>query len=104
MTFPSHVSTAPLRINAPLFWWTLVIPLAIIAIGLNFVFNPVGASAGYGVAIQDPSAFPYMWIKGIRDIFFGPVVLAFLLRGDRRTTAIRLRAGDLHPFCDGWSS
>ena len=31
--------------------------------------------------------FPYMSVKGIRDIFAGLVVLSFLLKGDRRTTA-----------------
>ena len=29
-----------------------------------------------------------MWIKGIRDIFAGVVVLVLLIRGDRRTIAI----------------
>lgn len=101
MTIPNQVHSAPLKINTPLFWWTLLIPLAIIGIGLNFVFNPVGASAGYGVAIHDPSAFPFMWIKGIRDIFSGLVVLAFLLRGDRRTTAIVFALAIFIPFCDG---
>jgi len=36
---------------------------------------------------HDPAAFPFMWTKGIRDIFSGLVILPFLLRGDRRTTA-----------------
>jgi hypothetical protein len=73
--------------NSPLFWFTLLVPLAIVGLGLNFILNPVGASAGYGIAITDPSAFPFMWIKGIRDIFAGVVVLTFLIRGDLRTTA-----------------
>jgi hypothetical protein len=77
-----------LRINSPLFWFTLLVPLAIVGLGLNFILNPVGASGGFGIPITDPSAFPFMWIKGIRDIFAGVVVLTFLLRGDLRTTAI----------------
>ena len=74
--------------NSPLFWCTLVIPVAIIGIGINFILNPVGASTAFGIPIHDPAAFPFMWIKGIRDIFAGVVVLTFLLRGDQRTTAI----------------
>src|SRR5262245_33669644 len=70
-----------------LFWCTLLVPSAIIAIGINFILNPVGASTAFGIPIHDPTAFPFMWIKGIRDIFSGLVILAFLLRGDRRTTA-----------------
>lgn len=77
-----------LKWNTPLFWLTFLIPAAIIGLGINFLFNPVGASAGFGIPITDPSAFPFMWIKGIRDIFAGLVVLVLLFRGDRRTIAI----------------
>jgi len=58
-----------LRKNTALFWFTLAIPIGIIGIGINFIFNPVGASTGYGIPIHDPNSFPFMWIKGIRDIF-----------------------------------
>lgn len=87
--------------NSRLFWFTLVVPVAIIGLGINFIFNPVGASTGYGIPIHDPAAFPFMWIKGIRDIFSGLVILAFLLRGDRRTTAILFAIAIFIPFCDG---
>ena len=43
----------------------------------------------------------FMWIKGIRDIFSGLVILAFLLRGDRRTTATLFAIAIFIPFCDG---
>ncbi len=77
-----------LRMKSPLFWFTFLIPAAIIMLGINFLLNPVGASAGYGIPITDPSAFPFMWVKGIRDIFAGVAVLTLLFRGDRRTTGI----------------
>jgi len=77
-----------LRMNSPLFWLTFLVPAAIIALGINFLLNPVGASAGYGIPITDPSAFPFLWVKGIRDIFAGVAVLTLLFRGDRRTTGI----------------
>jgi uncharacterized protein DUF4267 len=90
-----------LRRYSPLFWFTLVIPVGIIGIGINFILNPVGASTGYGIPIHDPAAFPFMWIKGIRDIFAGLVVLPFLWRGDRRTTAILFALSIFVPFGDG---
>jgi hypothetical protein len=92
---------ATLKKNSPLFWFTLVIPAGIIAIGIEFILNPMGASAGYGIPIHDPAAFPFMWIKGIRDIFSGLVVLPFLWRGDRRTTAILFALSTFVPFGDG---
>jgi hypothetical protein len=91
-----------LKHKSPLFWFTLLIPLAIIAIGINFILNPVGASTAYGIPIHDPAAFPFMWVKGIRDIFSGLVVLTFLLRGDRRTTAILFALAIFIPVGDGF--
>ena len=90
-----------LRKNSALFWVTLVPVVGIIGIGVNFILNPVGASAAYGIAIHDPNSFPFMWIKGIRDIFSGLVLLPFLLSGNRRVTAILFAIAIFVPFCDG---
>src|SRR5471030_261334 len=101
MNMKTDLDSSILRMNSPLFWFTLVIPVAIIGLGINFILNPVGASAGYGIPIHDPAAFPFMWVKGIRDIFSGLVVLLFLWRGDRRTTAILFAIATFIPFGDG---
>lgn len=90
-----------LRKYSALFWFTLVIPIGIIGVGINFILNPVGASAAYGVPIHDPAAFPFMWIKGIRDICSGLVILPFLFSGNRRVTAILFAISIFIPFCDG---
>jgi Domain of unknown function (DUF4267) len=90
-----------LRRNSLLFWCTFVVPAAIIALGINFILNPIGASAAYGIPIHDPAAFPFMWIKGIRDIFSGLAILLFLLRGDRRTVAIFFTLAIIIPIGDG---
>ncbi|HET9710275.1 MAG TPA: DUF4267 domain-containing protein [Pyrinomonadaceae bacterium] len=95
------LDTYELRRSSALFWFTLVIPIGIIAVGINFILNPVGASAAYGVAINDPNSFPFMWIKGIRDIFSGLVILPFLLNGNRKVTAILFAISIFVPFCDG---
>src|SRR5262245_37667610 len=90
-----------LRRNSALFWFTLAIPIGIIGIGLNFIFNPVGASSGYGIPIHDPNSFPFMWVKGIRDIFSGLVILPFLFGGNRKVAAILFATAIFIPFCDG---
>lgn len=101
MNMKTDLDSLILRKNSPLFCFTLVIPAAIIAVGVNFILNPVGASTGYGIPIDDPAAFPFMWVKGIRDIFSGLVILPFLWRGDRRTTATFFAIAIFIPFCDG---
>lgn len=94
-------NTYELGKNSALFWFTLVIPIGIIGLGINFILNPVGASAAYGVPINDPSAFPFMWIKGVRDIFSGLVILPFLWKGNRNVTAIIFAISIFIPFGDG---
>ena len=93
--------SATFKRNSLLFWCTLLVPVAIIGIGINFILNPVGASTGFGIPMHDPAAFPFMWIKGIRDIFSGLVVLTFLFRGDRRTTGILYALAVFIPVGDG---
>lgn len=88
MNTKAGLESSKLKINSPLFWFTFLVPAAIIGLGIDFILNPVGASAGYGIPITDPSAFPYLWVKGIRDIFSGVAVLALLFGADRRTTGI----------------
>jgi hypothetical protein len=100
-TFVSSTDGSTLKRSSPLFWFTLLIPVAIIGIGINFILNPVGASTAYGIPIHDPAAFPFLWVKGIRDIFSGLVVLTFLFRGDRRTTAILFALAIFIPVGDG---
>ena len=97
----TDLDSSILRMNSPLFWFTLVIPVAIIGLGINFILDPVGASTRFGIPIHDRAAFPFMWTKGIRDIFSGAVVLTFLLRGDRRTTATLFAISIFVPVCDG---
>jgi Domain of unknown function (DUF4267) len=105
----SHVPGSMLRRGSLLFWCTLVVPVAIIAIGINFILNPAGASAGFGIPIHDPTVFPFMWTKGIRDIFSGLVVLPFLLKADRPATAtlfaisIVARSAMGSSSCDIWA-
>ena len=101
MNMKADRGSSMLRKNSLLFWCTLVVPAAIIAIGINFILNPVGASAGFGIPNHDPAAFPFMWIKGIRDIFAGLAVLPFLWKGDRRTTATLFAISIFVPFGDG---
>ncbi len=101
MNAATSPGSSALRRNSALFWCTVAIPAAIIAVGINFILNPVGASAAFGIPIHDPAAFPFMWVKGIRDIFSGLVVLTFLWKGDRRTTAILFAIAIFIPVCDG---
>jgi hypothetical protein len=71
MNMKTDLDGSVLQKNSLLFWCTLAIPVGIVGLGINFILNPVGASTGYGIPVHDPAVFPFMWIKGIRDIFSG---------------------------------
>ena len=101
MNMKTNLDDSILRKDSVLFWCTLVIPVAIIPLGINFLLNPVGASTAFGIPIHDPAAFPCMWTKGIRDIFSGVVMLPFLFRGDRRSIATIFAISIIVPFGDG---
>lgn len=102
MNSSTSFDRSTLKTNSLLFWCTLLIPVGIIVLGINFILNPVGASTGFGIPIHDPAAFPFMWVKGIRDIFSGLVVLTFLFRGDRRITGILYAIAVFIPVGDGF--
>jgi Domain of unknown function (DUF4267) len=97
----SNLPAWKFEVNSPLFYGTLLVPIAIVAIGINFVVNPAGASIGFGIPIYDPAAFPYLRTKGVRDIFSGLVMLPFLFRGNRHTVATILAISILIPAGDG---
>src|SRR5215468_1901556 len=101
MNMTTEIDTSTLKKNSLLFWCTLLVPIAIIAIGINFILNPVGASTAFGIPIHDRAAFPFMWVKGIRDVFSGLVILSSLWWGDRRATAILSAIAIFIPLGDG---
>ncbi len=101
MNTQSNLHNSELKRGSLLFWLAILVPVAIIPLGINFLLNPVGATAAFGIPITDPTAFPFMYTKGIRDIFSGLVMLPFFLRGDRRTVATIFAIATLIPIGDG---
>lgn len=102
MSNRKRLASPSLNSSSPLFWFALVIPVAIIGIGVNFILNPVGGSTGFGIPMHDPAVFPFMWIKGVRDIFSGLVVLWSFWKGDRQITATLFAMATLIPIGDGF--
>src|SRR5438132_5298940 len=98
MNATTSLDSPILRKNSVLFWCTLVVPASLIALGINFILNPVGASTGYGIPIHDPAAFPFIVDHG----HSGHLCRSLLWRGDRRTTATLFAISIFVPFCDGF--
>jgi len=101
MNMKTGFDSSMLRKNSLLFWCTLVVPVGIIVIGINFILNPVGAATGYRHSHPRPRRLSLHVDQGHRDIFSGLVVLSCLWNGDRRTTATLYALSIFVPFGDG---
>jgi Domain of unknown function (DUF4267) len=97
---PDRVDSS-LKTNSLLFWCTLLVPAAIIPLGIDFLLNPIGAPTGFGIPIHDHVAFPCLWTNGIGDIFSGLVMLPFVFRRNRRAIATIYTILILVPVGDG---
>jgi hypothetical protein len=74
--------------------------LGMIFLGLRFFISPEVATTGYGIHFNNQGDYSFHYIKGIRDIFSGLVICAFVLMNERRALGITLLAGTMIPVTD----
>jgi hypothetical protein len=82
------------------FWLALVISAGIIYIGVNGILNPAAAAAGFGMPLHATSDDPFVRIKGVRDIVYGLLLLAFLGLKKPRAASILVFVATLIPAGD----
>ena len=78
----------------------LLVGLGMIFLGTRFFFSPETATAGYGIHFNANGDYSFHYIKGIRDIFSGILLCAFVLLNERRAVGVTLLAGTIIPFTD----
>jgi len=64
--------------------------LGMIFLGARFFISPESATAGYGIRFTAQGDFSFHYIKGIRDVFSGLVICAFVLMNERRALGVTL--------------
>jgi hypothetical protein len=74
--------------------------LGMIFLGARFFISPEVATAGYGIHFNAQGDYSFHYIKGIRDIFSGLVICAFVLMNERRALGVTLLAGTMIPVTD----
>jgi hypothetical protein len=74
--------------------------LGMIFLGARFFISPESATAGYGIRFNAQGDFSFHYIKGIRDVFSGLVICAFVLMNERRALGVTLLAGTIIPVAD----
>ncbi len=74
--------------------------LGMIFLGTRFLLSPEIAEAGYGIHFNEQGDYSFHYIKGIRDIFSGLLLCAFVLMNERRALGVTLLAGTMIPVTD----
>ena len=84
------------------FGTALLVALAIIAIGTQYVVSPLTATRSFGLPLPENGANIPWWLrlKGVRDIASGLVVLAFMVWGAPREVGIVLLVEAVIPVGD----
>ncbi|WPV01472.1 DUF4267 domain-containing protein [Mucilaginibacter sp. cycad4] len=98
------MKTQPINLWGPRsvsYWLTTLVAVGIIFLGARFMLDPEAGAKGFGIPLAPvKAAVAYGWIKGIRDIFSGVVVLIFLISRQSRATAITFGAAAIIPISD----
>jgi hypothetical protein len=79
---------------------TGLIGLGLIFIGVRFLIAPEMGERGYGLNSSENADYSFHYIKGIRDLFCGTLILALVLWKRRAELALTLGLGAMIPFVD----
>lgn len=84
------------------FGMALLLALAIIAIGTQYVVSPITATRSFGLPLPEDGANIAWWLrlKGVRDIVSGLTVLAFMAWGGPRAVGLILAVEAIIPVGD----
>jgi len=74
--------------------------LGIIFLGVRFFISPEVATTAFGIRFNTNGDYSFDHIKGIRDIFSGLLVCAFVLMNERRALGVTLLAATIIPVND----
>jgi hypothetical protein len=87
------------RISSPVRLISLLIGFGLLFIGGRFLLAPETAEAGFGLKLQETD-YAFHYIKGVRDIFSGLIIVLFAWSHYRKPLFLTLLAGSVIPFAD----
>ena len=87
------------RISSPVRLISLLIGVGLLFLGGRFLLAPEVGQKGYGLNHDQPN-YAFHYIKGIRDIFSGLIIVLLAWYQNRRPLFLTLLAGSIIPFAD----
>jgi hypothetical protein len=91
---------AQLAWRSPLAILSLILAIAIIFLGANFIVDPHAAATAYGVRVSSTDADPFLMAKGLRDVASGLVLASLLAFAPARAVGLFVLAMTVVPFGD----
>ena len=82
------------------FWTSILTGLGLLFIGGRFFAVPEPATTAFGIHVPTNGDYSFQYIKGIRDIFTGGIILLLLLAKEYRALGISLLLGCIIPTVD----
>jgi hypothetical protein len=74
--------------------------LGMIFLGARFFYAPEAATTAFGIHFNATGDYSFHYTKGIRDIFSGLLLCAFVLMDQRKAVGVTLLAGTIIPVTD----
>lgn len=82
------------------FWGSVVTGILLVFIGARFFLIPESATTAYGINVSTNGDHAFQYIKGIRDIFTGGILLLLLFTKELRALGFALLLGSIIPSAD----
>jgi len=79
---------------------SLLTGIGLLFIGTRFLVSPLSAEFDYGIVINTNGDFSFHYIKGIRDIFSGLLLILLVITKEKKALAITLLAATIVPLED----
>jgi predicted exporter len=79
---------------------TLLTGALLVFIGTRFFIDPRNAETGFGIHVSTTNDFSFHYIKGIRDLFSGLIILILLFAKEWRALGLLMLTATIVPSVD----
>jgi len=79
---------------------SLLTGIGLLFIGTRFLVSPIKAEFDYGIFTNTNGDFSFHYIKGLRDLFSGLLLILFVITKEKKALAITLLAATIVPLGD----
>lgn len=88
--------------RSPVIWLATLMGIAIVALALRTMLDPVAVSATFGLPMTTRSETSFVQVYGSRNLILGLLALAFIVARMGKATALVFASAALLPPIDMW--